>query len=195
MFKNFYMNYAILILKMMNREVMIAMLIPKDYTIIDLETTGFSPNTNHIIEVACVKVRGAVEIDRLQILIRPPQHIPWRITNITGINNDLVRNAPRFAEVAQQIYNFLHGELIVGHNVRFDINFLRKNFADSLNVDFNNNSVDTIKLCKKAFPHFDSYALENVSTKLGINSEHHRALADCLIVKKVIDCISTKGVD
>ena len=166
----------------------------KDYTIIDLETTGLSPNYNHIIEVGCVKVRGGDEFARLQLLIKPPEQIPWRITDITGISNNLVRNAPRFEDVAQQVYNFLNDELIVGHNVRFDIGFLKKKFSETLSMDFDNKYVDTIFLCKKVFPDFESYGLENISKELGIESEHHRALADCLTVKKVIDCISTKGV-
>ena len=168
------------------------MYLVRDYTILDLETTGLNPNSDFIIEVGCVKVRAGDEVDRLQLLIKPPKRIPWKITNITGISDFMVSTAPKFVDVAQVIWSFLENEVIVGHNVRFDLNFLRKNFSEILNVDFDNSYIDTLHIFKKAYPGLDSYSLDNISNELGIISEHHRAIADCCIVKKIIDYIEIK---
>lgn len=94
-----------------------------DYTVIELETTGFSSQFNHIIEVGCIKFRGGKEIDRYQSLIKPLEPIPYVIECMTGIKNADVQNTPTFNEIGMAIWNFLNGELIVGHSVNFDINF------------------------------------------------------------------------
>ena len=166
--------------------------IPESYVLVDLETTGFRPGVNHILEVGCIKIQKGQEVDRFQSLIRPPHSVSKRITKLTGIDNEMVADAPTFEEIAQKLWDFLKDEIIVGHNVRFDINFLYENFLETLNVKFSNDFVDTLPLSRKVYPSFESHKLEDIAEQLKIESEHHRAIADCLIVKDMIDDMTEK---
>lgn len=94
--------------------------IPKDYTVIDLETTGTSPYKNEIIEIACLKYRNGEQVEAIQQLVRPRRRISYFIQNFTGITNEMVADAPMIEEVLPAISAFLQGETIVGHNVNFD---------------------------------------------------------------------------
>ena len=165
--------------------------IPENYTIIDLEITGINSNTHEIIEIACIKIHHGEEVDKFESIIKPSKSISKRITQLTGITNEMVANAPAFCEIAQEIWNFLSDEIIVAHNANFDINFLYNNFLKTLNLKFSNDFVDTLPLCRKVY-NFESYKLEYISEKLNITSEHHRAMADCLILKEIINDMITK---
>ena len=100
----------------------------KLYSIIDIETTGGRASQDRITEVAIILHDGQKIVDRWETLINPERSIPYNITQITGISQEMVTNAPRFYEVAKKIVEMTKGAIFVAHNVRFDYGFIREEF-------------------------------------------------------------------
>lgn len=152
---------------------------PENYTVIDLETTGTDPRYDEIIEVACLKFRDGVEVDRFVSFVKPQASISEFITALTGITNEMVESAPPFSIVAESLWNYLEGEVIVGHNVNFDINFLYDAFLQNDGRIFDNNYVDTLRLSRWVLKELPHHRLTDLCDYYGINTTHHRACADC----------------
>ncbi|MFK7922274.1 MAG: exonuclease domain-containing protein [Bacteroidia bacterium] len=148
------------------------------YTIIDIETTGGDPRTDRITEIAIYLHDGNEVIEEFVSLVNPERPIPEFITKITGINNDMVRDAPRFFEIAKQVVEITEGAVFVAHNVRFDYSFVQKEFR-SLGFVFTRKQLCTVKLSRKLLPGHKSYSLGKLSKSLGIELENrHRAAGD-----------------
>jgi len=126
--------------------------VSEDYTLVDLETTGLSAQYNHIIEVGCIKFRGGVEVSQFQSLVKAPEPVPYVIEYMTGIHNEDIQQAPTFENIGMELWNFLKGEIIVGHNVNFDMNFLYDNFQREFNLQFQNDFIDTLRLARLLLP-------------------------------------------
>ena len=157
-----------------------------DYTIIDLETTGLDPHSDEIIEIACVKFRNFKEIDRFTSLVHPERPIPSFITIHTGISNEMVASAPRFADITDNIISFLHDDIIIGHNVHFDINFLYDNLLKTADYTFSNDFIDTMRLSRLVLPDLYNHKLETVAEYFKSCGTHHRAEADCDFVRDAL---------
>lgn len=125
---------------------------PQDYTVIDLETTGFSSRFDDIIEIGGIKYRDGKEISRYNQLIKPSRPIPYVIESMTGIKNSMVEDSPEFVDIGNEILNFLEDDIIVGHNVNFDINFLYDNFKRLFGIEFSNDYIDTLRLGRLLIP-------------------------------------------
>ena len=152
-----------------------------DYVVVDIETTGFSPISNKIIEIAALKVNEGKIVDRFQKLVNPEERINYYITNLTGITNEMVRDADTINEVINEFKDFLGDNIIVGHNVNFDINFLYDNMYNANGKYLTNNFVDTMYVSKKVIPGLGSYKLESITNYLNVSYEGaHRALNDCI---------------
>jgi DNA polymerase-3 subunit epsilon len=150
------------------------------YAIIDIETTGLSPKNEKITEIAIFIHNGKEIVDEFTTLINPEKKIPYRIVQITGINNPMVADAPKFYEVAKKIVEITEGAIFVGHNVRFDYGFVRQEFL-SLGYDYQRNTLDTVKLSRKLIPGQPSYSLGKLCKSLGIdNHARHRAAGDAM---------------
>ena len=167
------------------------LIIPESYTVIDLETTGLNPRYDYIIEVACIKYRVGKEIDRFHSFIQPPRDylgnfVNSFITDMTGITNEILENAPIFSSIANELWDFIDGELIVGHNVNFDINFLYDNFEKDRNTLFQNNFVDTLRLSRRVLPELGHHRLCDLDEYFHINNEHHHALDDCITANIIL---------
>lgn len=159
------------------------------YAIIDVETTGLSLAKEKITEIAIVLHDGNKITGKFSTLIKPEKKIPYRITQITGISNQMVKNEPKFYEVAKQIIELTEDRIIVGHNVRFDYGFIRTEFK-SLGYDFKRTTVDTIKLSRKLIPGQHSYSLGKLCASLGIkNRARHRALGDALATTELFELL------
>lgn len=100
------------------------------YSIIDIETTGLSPNREKITEIAIYVHDGEKVVDEFTTLLNPEIEIPYRITQLTGINNNMVNESPKFYEVAKRIVEMTEDTIFIGHNVNFDYNFVRKEFRE-----------------------------------------------------------------
>lgn len=146
-----------------------------DFTAIDIETTGLSPEDDYIIEVAAVRFRNGLETEAFSSLIKPPISIPIEATMINNISNDMVYGAPDEDEVLFQFFDFIGEDMIVGHNIAsFDIKFLRR-FAY-----FDNGYSDTYLMVKHRWLDTPNKKLNTLCQYFGItNEEEHRALSDC----------------
>ncbi len=150
----------------------------KVYTIIDIETTGGRADRDKITEIAVIKHDGEKIIDSFESLINPERTIPYNITQITGITQEMVANAPKFYEVAKTIVEMTEDAIFVAHNVRFDYTFLREEFR-RLGFTFTRKQLCTVRLTRKTFPGLRSYSLGNLINHFGIEvNQRHRAMAD-----------------
>ncbi|GAB5522922.1 MAG: exonuclease domain-containing protein [Roseivirga sp.] len=148
------------------------------YAIVDIETTGGSAAYHKITEIAILIHDGKRVVDEYQTLINPERGIPIGITTLTGISNEMVVDAPRFYEVAKEIFQMLEGNIFVAHNVNFDYSFIKKEFQD-LGGNLNLKKLCTVRLSRKIIPGFKSYSLGRLCDELGIaNHARHRAMGD-----------------
>lgn len=148
------------------------------YTIIDIETTGLSPHTEKITEIAIYVYDGKKIIDEFTSLVNPERPIPYYITRLTGITNEMVEDAPRFYEIAKRIIEITDKKIFVAHNAAFDYGFIKAEFA-SLGYEFKRNTLCTVKLSKKIIPGKRSYSLGKLTDELGIGiKDRHRAAGD-----------------
>ncbi len=150
------------------------------YTIVDIETTGGNPQKEKITEIAAFLFDGEKIVDKLVTLINPERPIPEYITKITGINNEMVADAPKFYEIAKQLVEITEGQVFVAHNSAFDFGFIQQEFR-SLGFTFQRKTLDTVRLSRKLLPGHKSYSLGNICSDLGIEiSARHRAAGDAL---------------
>lgn len=164
----------------------------KIYAVVDLETTGGRASRDKITEIAIVLHDGRQIIDRYETLVNPECYIPYGITELTGITQEMVADAPKFYEVARKVVEMTEGAVFVAHNVRFDYSFLRAEFA-RLGYTFSRKQLCTVHLSRKAFPGLGSYALENLIRHFNIQTERrHRAMADALATVEVLEKILHK---
>ncbi len=158
-----------------------------EFSVIDVETTGLSPRTNNIIEIGIVKVNKLKIIDKFSALINPGYNIPSFITQLTGITNRDVKNAPKFDSIAEKIKEFVGDSVITGHNFSFDESFLNAEMIRNDRTPFDNHKVCTLRISRKLFPGLRSKSLSNVSHHLKIrNRNSHRALSDAETTAKVL---------
>ena len=170
-----------------------------DYVMLDIETTGFSPINDEIIEIGALKVVDNVIVDTFDMLVRPNGWISSFITSLTGISNTMVGSADAIDIVLPKFLAFAGDSIIVGHNISFDINFIYDNSMRFLQKPFCNDYVNTVMLCNRVFPHIKSKKLSYLSEYFSIDNDNaHRALADCHATKQLYDIIRdrvyTKGI-
>ncbi|MEQ8561760.1 MAG: 3'-5' exonuclease, partial [Cytophagales bacterium] len=121
------------------------------FAIIDIETTGGSYRYEKIIEIAIVIYDGDKILDTFQSLINPEMLIPMHITRLTGISNDMVKNAPKFFEIAKEIVQITEDKIFVAHNVNFDFGFIKKAFSD-LGFNYTRKKLCTVKYARQVYP-------------------------------------------
>ena len=162
------------------------------YAIIDIETTGGSARIEKITEIAIYLHDGNRVTGEFVSLINPERNIPYFITNLTGITNEMVEDAPRFFEIARTIVELTEGRTFVAHNARFDYSFIRQEFK-SLGFNFKRNILDTVALSRKLFPGHQSYSLGNICNDLRISiNGRHRAAGDAFAAVKLFEMLMDK---
>ncbi len=162
------------------------------YAIVDIETTGGSSRIEKITEIAIYQHDGEKITEEFVTLVNPERNIPYFITNLTGISNEMVEDAPRFFEVAKTIIELTEGRTMVAHNARFDYSFIRQEFK-SLGYNFKRNLLDTVTLGRKLIPGHRSYSLGNICKDLGISiNGRHRAAADALATVRLFEMLMGK---
>lgn len=165
----------------------------RKYAIVDIETTGGLAKRDKITEIAIVLYDGNKVIDQYQTLINPERSIPPFISNMTGITNDMVADAPLFCEVAKDIVLKTEGAIFVAHNARFDYSFLKEEFS-RLGYTFTRKQLCTVRLSKKMLPHLKSHSLESLIRHFSISVKNrHRALDDALATVEVFNRITSTG--
>ncbi|AKQ45453.1 DNA polymerase III subunit epsilon [Rufibacter radiotolerans] len=148
------------------------------YAIVDIETTGGQPSEDRITEIAIFIHDGNQVVDQFHSLVNPGRPIPFFISQLTGITDEMVRDAPKFHEVAKQIVQITEGNVFVAHNVRFDYSFIKKEFAD-LGFTFQRKTLCTVRLSRKLIPGLPSYSLGKLCKSIDIPLQmRHRAIGD-----------------
>jgi DNA polymerase-3 subunit epsilon len=157
------------------------------FAIIDVETTGLNPKTEKITEIAIFLHDGTKITHEYTTLINPEKKIPYRITQMTGISNKMVEDAPRFCDVARDILEMTEGKTLVGHHVAFDYSFLRQEYS-SLGYEFRREKLCTVRMSRKLIPHRRSYGLGNLCNDLDIvNPCRHRAAGDATATARLFE--------
>jgi DNA polymerase III subunit epsilon len=148
------------------------------YAVVDIETTGGNTQSDHITEIAILMHDGEKVVDAFCSLVDPERRIPYRITEITGITNEMVNGAPKFYEIARKVVEMTDGCTLVAHNARFDYGFLRNEFK-SLGFDYKRPVLCTVELSRNLLPGQKTYRLGDLCRSIGIEVKTvHRALAD-----------------
>jgi len=150
----------------------------REYAIVDIETTGGNAGNSRITEIAIIIHDGINVVDRWETLINPQKEIPYSIFALTGITNEMVADAPAFAEVAPKIFDLLSGRVFVAHNVNFDYSFVRHQLEEA-DLKWTAQKLCTVRAARKIKPGFPSYSLGNLCRSLEIPLENrHRAGGD-----------------
>ncbi len=149
-----------------------------DMVLLDLETTGGTPLTDRITEIALVRIQGGKITDRWETLVNPGIAIPPFITQLTGISNDMVRDAPSFAEIAPKLYGYLQGMVMTAHNARFDHGFLKAEYK-RLGATLRQRTLCTVKLSRKLYPQHKGHGLDAIMRRHHLSSNaRHRGMGD-----------------
>ncbi|MDO4565438.1 MAG: 3'-5' exonuclease [Clostridia bacterium] len=160
---------------------------PQDYVVIDIETTGLSSCRNEIIELGALRVRDGEIRDSFSSLVKPLRRVDGFITALTGITNEMLTDAPKLREILPDFMGFVGGDIVVGHNVNFDINFIYDACAGLFLPPFSNDYVDTMRLSRLLFKSERRHRLSDLAERLGLDYEGaHRALADVLITQECL---------
>ncbi len=168
------------------------------YVVFDIETTGFSPLKNKIIEIGAVKVEKGLITDRFSTFINPGVPIPFRIEQLTGINDNMVLGSPNMEQVLPEFLEFCKDAVLVAHNASFDMSFILHN-AKELGYEFDPTYLDTVGLARYLLPKLNRYKLDTVAKELGISLEnHHRAVDDAEatagIFQKLLNQLKDRGM-
>ena len=165
------------------------------YSIIDVETTGGKYNQEGITEIAIYKFDGEKIIDQFISLINPEIPIQPYVQQLTGINDKMLVNAPKFFQIAKRILEITEDSILVAHNSSFDYRMIKIEF-ERLGYDFNIPQLCTVKLSKKLIPDLESYKLGNLVKNLGIPiSNRHRASGDALATVELFKLLLSKDLD
>jgi DNA polymerase-3 subunit epsilon len=159
------------------------------YAIVDIETTGGHAANHRITEIAIYHHDGFQITDHYRSLINPGRSIPHFITGLTGINYEMVKEAPSFENIAKEVFGWLDGRVFVAHNAHFDYSFLKKEFED-VGISWNTKKLCTVRLSRKIIPGLHSYGLGRLAESLGIKiPDRHRAGGDALATAKIFDTL------
>lgn len=165
------------------------------YAIVDIETTGGKFNEEGITEIAIYKFNGHEIVDQFISLINPEKKIQPFVVNLTGINSKMLKNAPKFYEVAKRIVEITTDCILVAHNAKFDYRILKTEFS-RLGYEFERSNLCTVELSKMLIPDLPSYSLGKLVRSLGIPvSDRHRASGDALATVKLFQLLLDKDVE
>lgn len=177
------------------------MIASTSFVIVDLETTGFQPKLDHIIEIGAVKVVNGEIVGEWETLVNPGIYIPHDITNFTGIDTQMTQGAPRFAEVLPDFLEFMgEDSIFVAHNVDFDRNFLTEKLMVERGRGLEGPYLCTIKLAKRVYPQLGKYGLGALAKRFGVSlPQAHRALHDAkataLLFAHFMEQLQERGIE
>lgn len=172
------------------------LIFPSDYTIIDIETTGLSPEYDDIIEICALKYRNKTMIDKLTTLVKPTYPVDDFITALTGITNDMLISAPKIENVIQSVFDFIGSDIIVGHSVNFDINFIYDVCGKHLSKPLTNDFVDTLRIARLLHKEERHNRLSDLAERYHLSYDNaHRAEFDCLLTNEVLSIFNNEFVE
>lgn len=160
-----------------------------DYVVFDLETTGLSPATDQIIEISAVKVKGGRIKDTFSTLVNPGRHIPASASQVNGITDGMVADAPGLKDVLKRFLVFIGGDTLVGHNIHsFDMKFLNAAMQEFYQKDLENDYIDTLYMARNCLKELARHRLVDLAAHFRISTQGaHRALNDCMMNQKCFE--------
>ncbi|MDO4938656.1 MAG: PolC-type DNA polymerase III [Lachnospiraceae bacterium] len=168
------------------------------FVVFDIESTGLSVKDDRVIEIGAVKIENGEITDRFSAFVNPEMPIPFRIEELTGINDSMVSNAPAIRQILPEFISFCEGCAVVAHNASFDTGMIIRDCIEN-NINWNPTIVDTVTLSHLLLPHLAKYKLDYLAKALEISLEnHHRAVddAECtaLIFMKLCKMLNEKDI-
>ena len=155
------------------------------YVVFDIETTGLRPELSKIIEIGAVKIEQGVIIETYSTFVNPNEPIPFRIEQLTGINNQMVADSPDIDTVLPGFLEFCKDYVLVAHNAEFDIGFISYHCMKS-GIDFEPTYIDTVGLSRMLLPKLNRHKLDNIAKELGVSLlNHHRAVDDAYATAEI----------
>lgn len=162
-------------------------LLSTPFVFVDIETTGGSPVSSRVLEVAVIKVHQGKIVDEYESLLNPDEYIPPFISQLTGITDGDVASAPFFNQIAAELYDFMAGSVFVAHNVNFDLSFLQTEFH-RFGIDFEPARFCTVQLSRALYPEYTTHKLAALIERHDIRvDDRHRAYADARAIVDFYD--------
>ncbi len=166
-----------------------------DYVVFDIETTGLKPDSDEIIELSAIRIRNNSVVDKFSQLVKPTHPVSSLITDITGITNKMLKDAPRISEVLPLFLRFVGDDIVIGHNV---VNFDRKFIENACSMfrfpAFNNDAIDTLCISRNCNLNTPNNKLTTLTEYFGINHKNaHRALSDCYATYELYEILKEYG--
>lgn len=159
-----------------------------DYIIFDIETTGLDSSYDEVIEIGAIKVKNNKIVSKFNSLVKPKNEIDEYITELTGITNEMVKDAPTIEEILPDFMNYIGNDILIGHNVNFDINFIYDNLYRNKFDVLTNDFIDTMRISRKLLPELPHHRLIDLAKYFKIDStNNHRSLKDCEITMNVYE--------
>ena len=156
----------------------------KPLVFLDIETTGGSAKTSRITEIGAIRVEAGRVVRTYNQLVNPEEPVPYYITNITGITDGMVWNAPTFQTIAGELQRFLSDAIFIAHNVSFDYSFIKAEF-ERAGTMFDMDRLCTVRLSRLLYPEYKSHALDRLIERLAIDvTNRHRAYDDAEVLYK-----------
>ncbi|MCM1053625.1 MAG: exonuclease domain-containing protein [Ruminococcus sp.] len=149
------------------------------YVVFDLETTGLEPKLCEIIEIGALKYKDNKLVEEFSVLIKPKNSISSEITKITGISNEMVKDAPSIEEVLPKFIDFIEELPLVAHNSSFDLSFIEENIKVLGLEMIKNTNIDTVELARKYIPRAYNYKLTTLKNYFKLEYGSHRSIDDC----------------
>ena len=159
----------------------------ENYTVLDIETTSLDCYRGEILEISAIKVRNQQETEYFSELIKIHNKVGAFTTKLTGITNEmLLKEGKELVLVLKNFKDFLGDDIIVGHNVNFDINFIYDSMKKNLGRNLTNDYVDTLRIARKVLPHLKHHKLDDLIKYFNlVERNEHRALNDCILTNQV----------
>ena len=159
---------------------------PDNFIVVDLETTGLDPEIDEIIQIGAIKIQKDKITDKFNRLVKPSRPISDFITELTGITNEDLDKADDIKDVLPLFLDFIGDNILIGHNVNFDINFIYDNSLKILNTPFKNDFVDTLRIARKLLKQLNHHRLDDLIEYYNLEErEEHQALNDCELTLKI----------
>lgn len=170
--------------------------LPNNYVVIDIETTGLDFEFDDIIEISAIRYIDGTKAEEFSTLVNPKRSIPEFITELTGITNEMLANAPTIEAALPEFMSFVGASVIVGQNVSFDVNFIY-DAADNLGLPaFSNDHINIMRIARKVYPNLGHYRLADIAAACGVSYEGaHRSLVDCEITGTCYEHLKAKVLE
>lgn len=155
---------------------------PDNFVVVDIETTGFNPNIDSIIQLGAIKIYKNNIIDTFNSLVNPEKEVKEKVLKITGITQEQLNQSKKIDEILPDFLEFIGDNIIVGHNISFDINFLYDKCLEILNFPLKNNFIDTLRIARKLIKQLEHHKIDNLMEYYNLGERKlHNANNDCLI--------------